>query len=42
VKKWLREMLLALDYLHTHVRVIHSGIDKHKVSSVDDIGDLAV
>jgi serine/threonine-protein kinase SRPK3 len=26
VKQWIREMLLALDYLHTHIRIIHSGI----------------
>jgi serine/threonine protein kinase len=26
VKQWMREVLFALDYLHTHVGVIHSGI----------------
>jgi serine/threonine protein kinase len=25
LKQWLREMLMALDYIHTEVGVIHSG-----------------
>jgi serine/threonine-protein kinase SRPK3 len=41
VKKWLREMLLALDYLHTHVRIIHSGIPK-RLSRVFEILTLSL